>query len=152
MKCHNVKLFVFPSRIPYLLDMIQVAVGIIIRKNSVPTILLCQRSKSVPYPLKWEFPGGKVENGESPEDCLRRELREELGISADIGSLYHQQQYVYPDRRKFDVSYFHVPKFSGTMMNHVFESTSWVPIPELTRYDILEGNVDVVKKLMHERL
>ena len=129
--------------------MILVVAAVIERSDR--RLLICQRRATDTSPLKWEFPGGKVENGESPEDCLRRELHEELGITADIGSLYHQQQYLYPDRRTFDVSYFHVPKFSGTMMNHVFESTSWVPIPELTQYDILEGNADVVKKLMHER-
>ncbi|HUL43893.1 MAG TPA: (deoxy)nucleoside triphosphate pyrophosphohydrolase [Bacteroidota bacterium] len=130
--------------------MIQVAVGIIIRKNSTPDILLCQRRRSAPYPLKWEFPGGKVETGEHPEDCLHRELHEELGITAEIGDLYHQQEYVYPDKRKFDVSYYHVLKYSGTLVNRVFESYAWVPIPRLSQYDILEGNADVVKKLMHE--
>jgi 8-oxo-dGTP diphosphatase len=128
--------------------MIKVAVGIIIDDGKV---LLCQRKKSAPYGLKWEFPGGKVEDGEPVEECLRRELAEELGISAVIGQLYHRQHYLYPDSGTFDVFYYHVESFSGAIQNHVFESFEWVPVQSLTSYDILEGSRDVVNKLMQKR-
>ncbi len=135
--------------------MIKVAVGIIIQKehdaNSKSCrVLLCQRKKSARYGLKWEFPGGKLEDGETPEYCLRRELREELSISAEIGQLFHQQHYVYPDSGKFDVFYYKVDTFTGTIINHVFESFEWVPVAELFQYDILDGNRDVVAKLLKE--
>lgn len=133
--------------------MIKVAVGIIVR-NSTPQqtvqVLLCQRKKSSRYGLKWEFPGGKVEEGESIEDCLRRELREELNILADVGPLFHRQDYVYPDSGTFDVYYHLVPSFSGQLLNRVFESFAWAGISKLHEYDVLEGNKDVVAKLMRE--
>jgi 8-oxo-dGTP diphosphatase len=135
--------------------MIKVAVGIIIQNghsigSNVNRVLLCQRKKSARYGLKWEFPGGKLEAGETPEDCLRRELREELSISAEIGQLFHQQHYVYPDSGMFDVFYYKVNAFTGTIVNHVFESFEWTPIVKLLEYDILDGNRDVVAKLLKE--
>jgi 8-oxo-dGTP diphosphatase len=132
--------------------MVQVVVGIILRENGteVREVLLCQRSTSARYALKWEFPGGKVEEGEKLHDALRRELREELAIEATIGDLYHRQHYVYPDSGTFDVYYYRVPHFSGPLVNRVFESTEWVPLPRLVEFDILEGNADVVRKLINE--
>ena len=129
--------------------MIAVAVGIIEQNGA---ILLCQRSSTMRYPLKWEFPGGKVETGESPEECLRRELSEELGINARVGLLFHRQRHSYPDSGVFDVHYHLISEFSGTLSNRVFAHLAWVPRRELSRYDILDGNREVVAKLliMHE--
>jgi len=133
---------------PYLVTMITVAVGLIIRHQK--EILLCQRKAHLPYPLKWEFPGGKVMDGEHVEDCLHRELAEELGIEAKIGKLYHRGKYVYPDSGTFDVSYFLVPSFRCGMVNNVFAGLRWVSIIELATFDILEGNTEVVQKLLKE--
>jgi len=130
--------------------MIQVAVGIILKKEVSTSVLLCRRKESARYGLKWEFPGGKVETGETTDACLRRELMEELSIAEVTGSLYHQQQYVYPDSGTFEVFYYIVRQFSGPIVNRVFDSFEWVPVAKLHEYDILEGNRDVVKKLMHE--
>lgn len=131
--------------------MITVAVGIIIKEDPSPEsrmVLLCQRKSTGRYPLKWEFPGGKLEPNERPEECLRRELFEELHITGTIGTLYYQQHYTYPDSGAYDVLYYLVPHFSGEMANRVFERFEWVPIARLPEYDILEGNRDVVTKLI----
>ena len=125
--------------------MIAVTVGIIIDNG---TVLLCQRKRGGRYPLKWEFPGGKVEAGESGEECLRRELFEELGIRAEVGEIFHRQHSVYPDSGTFDVFYHLVPSFTGTPVNNVFAAIAWVPIREITRLDILEGNKAIVAKLI----
>ncbi len=130
--------------------MTQVAVGIIIQHESAhdfSRVLLCQRKPTSRYPLKWEFPGGKVEDGESPEDCVRREVFEELGIKAEAGELFHRQHTVYPDTGSFDVYYYLISPFIGTIENNVFETIRWVSISELLSFDILEGNREVVQKL-----
>lgn len=99
------------------------------------------------YPLKWEFPGGKVEPGERPEQTVFRELYEELGIIVDAAFPIHRQEWVYsegtPDPRRdgsYRVFYFLVPEFTGVPVNRVFEAVRWVTPDELAGMDILEGN------------
>lgn len=124
--------------------MTNVAAGIIIRDGAV---LLCRRRADSPYPLKWEFPGGKVNSGETLEECLRRELLEELGTESTIGPLYHQQLHAYPEGGMFNVSFYLVSAVSGTPANRTFDSCRWVRVKDLPVFDILEGNRDVVAKL-----
>ena len=142
-------LFLSSFRIFFI--MIHVAVGIILQPHvTAPSthVLLCQRKRGTRYELKWEFPGGKLEPGESAESCLRRELREELGIDATIGALFHRQPASYADGGSFDVSYYLIEQFDGEIANRVFESTRWLPVADLPSYDILDGNRDVVLQLM----
>jgi ADP-ribose pyrophosphatase len=124
--------------------MIKVAVGIVTIGSQV---LVCQRKKSSRYPLKWEFPGGKFEDGESVEQCLRRELHEELSIDATVGEEFFRQEWLYPDSGSFEVFYHLVLSFSGTIRNNVFEQIRWANVGELTGIDMLEGNKDAVEKL-----
>ena len=126
------------------MNTIIVSAGILIEHGRV---LLTQRKAGTHLAGAWEFPGGKLENNEPLEECLRRELREELGIAAEIGTLFHHQQVVYPDSGSFHVFYYLVKAFSGEIVNKVFARWQWVPLAELEQYDILEGNRDVVRKL-----
>ncbi|HLE34161.1 MAG TPA: (deoxy)nucleoside triphosphate pyrophosphohydrolase [Bacteroidota bacterium] len=129
--------------------MTRVAVGIL-RKNG--KILACQRKKGSRYGLKWEFPGGKLEPGETPLQCLQRELREELSIDVNKVQKMEFQSAFYDDGGMFEVAYCHVSDFSGDPQNNVFESIRWVDAAELRRLDILEGNRSFVDKLdAHER-
>jgi len=130
----------------------EVVVGIITRGNQV---LACQRRSDARYPLKWEFPGGKIEHGESPSDALARELHEELDIRADIGEEFFRQEWIYPDGvtnpRKdgaFRVFYFYIYSFTGTPLNKVFEQIRWVSLPALQALDLLEGNREAVAFLV----
>jgi 8-oxo-dGTP diphosphatase len=122
----------------------EVAVGIMLREGLV---LACQRKINVRYPLKWEFPGGKVEPGERPEETVVRELHEELGVSVESAFRIHVQEWVYaqgtsepPRDASYRVYYFLVPDFSGEPENRVFEEIRWVTPSELSGLDILEGN------------
>jgi 8-oxo-dGTP diphosphatase len=128
--------------------MINVAVGIIRKDGSV---LLCRRKESVKYPLKWEFPGGKIENGETSADCLRRELSEELAISAIIGEEFHRQQTFYPDAGLFDVRYYWIEAFEGVPENRVFSEIRWINTTDLRHYDVLEGNREAIRKIVENR-
>jgi 8-oxo-dGTP diphosphatase len=124
--------------------MTEVAVGVL-RKNN--RILICQRKRGGRYALKWEFPGGKFEIGETKDQCLRRELREELSI--EIHSIEHIETLAahYEDGGIFNVSYCFVSGFDGEPQNNVFEEIRWVTTNELKEFDLLEGNKSFIAKL-----
>ncbi len=125
-------------------QIIGVSVGVIRRGNEV---LLCQRNETARYALQWEFPGGKIELGETPETALVRELLEELDIRADIGQLLHAEESLYPDGGKFFVHFYLVEKFRGEMKNRVFRTFQWVQSEQLLEYPVLEGNVEICRNL-----
>jgi 8-oxo-dGTP diphosphatase len=110
-------------------------------------ILVCQRRRGQAHELKWEFPGGKLETGESPVEALCRELREELGIDAVPAGEITRYEYSYPGRPPILLIFYRVTEFQGEPRNLVFERMEWEPREKLAVYDFLEGDVDFVKKL-----
>ena len=70
--------------------------AVILRRDE--KVLICRRGPGAAAAIMWEFPGGKVEPGESPADCARRECREELGVEVELGTLYEQTTYAYPEK------------------------------------------------------
>ncbi len=126
--------------------MTKVAVGILRRDGR---FLACQRKRGGRYQLKWEFPGGKLEAGESVEDCLARELREELSITIHGIDRIEVQSADYEDGGTFEVSYCNVKSFDGEPVNNVFEQIRWVTLQELRTLDILHGNKSFVDKLKY---
>ena len=123
--------------------MIPVVAGILVRGER---ILICQRHRSDPYGLQWEFPGGKVRAGETSEQALERELEEELGIEAEIGQEVFRLRHRYPDRY-VEVGFFRVTAFRGEPSNRVFEDIAWVPRADLPGYDFLEADRDLVRQI-----
>jgi 8-oxo-dGTP diphosphatase len=117
--------------------MITVAAGILAQDGR---LLICQRKRDGAFPLQWEFPGGKVEPGEDPESCLRRELREELGIEADIGPQIRAFQYTYPDGFRVSLIFFRIDAYAGELVNRAFEQIRWVEPSQLPHYDFLEAD------------
>ena len=110
-------------------------------------LLACRRRADGAHPLKWEFPGGKVEPGERPADALRRELEEELGIMAQIGPEIKRYEYCYPGKQPILLIFFRVTEFTGEPRNRVFEQIQWDTPASLCDYDFLEGDVDFVRTL-----
>lgn len=110
-------------------------------------ILIGQRRKSDTHPMKWEFPGGKVERGESPSAALARELEEELGIQAHIGPELVRYTHDYPRRASIHLIFFGVRDFGGEPRNLAFEQIAWAPTAKLSSYDFLDGDIDFVRRL-----
>src|SRR5437588_9227566 len=107
-------------------------------------ILIGQRRSTDPHPLKWEFPGGKVEPPETPEHALIRELREELAIEASIAAEIARYNYQYPNRSRIELIFYRVLQFDGEPRNQAFEQIAWEAPSELREYDFLDGDVEFV--------
>jgi 8-oxo-dGTP diphosphatase len=122
---------------------ILVTAAIIVEGNR---ILICQRHRADAYGLQWEFPGGKVRDGEGLEDSLRRELAEELTIDAEIGNEVFRLRHRYPDRY-VEVVFFCVPAYRGRVTNRVFESVAWAPRENLPEYNFLEADRELVNRI-----
>lgn len=112
-----------------------------------PSILVCQRTRHQSMPLKWEFPGGKIEPGEQPRDALRRELEEELGIDATIGDEVSRLKYVYPSGGAVELRFYVVNEYRGELENRIFRDMKWAERWELEEFDFLEADMQLVKDL-----
>ncbi len=126
----------------------QCVVAAVIERDSM--ILICQRKAGQKHALKWEFPGGKVEPGETPAAAIRRELEEELGIRAQIGPEIAKYQYAYPGKDPIQLIFYRVTEFEGQLDNRVFERITWESRANLPEYDFLEGDTDFVRALASE--
>jgi 8-oxo-dGTP diphosphatase len=110
-------------------------------------VLICQRNRGSRHALKWEFPGGKVEEGESPPAALQRELKEELEIDARIGDEIHRQSVRYGNGPAIRLLFYRVTEFSGEPVNTEFEQIVWARRDELRDYDFLEGDLEFIRLL-----
>lgn len=120
-----------------------IVAAVIVRDGKV---LLCQRRAEQDFPLKWEFPGGKIETGEETTAALRRELAEELGIEAEIGPEIARFGYKYPTKDVLLI-FFKVDTYEGEPVNKVFAQIRWIPLKMLAIYDLLEADYLVLDRI-----
>jgi len=117
--------------------MIQVVAAIIERAGD---ILVGQRTAEQSHPMKWEFPGGKVEPGESAAEALARELEEELGIRRATGEEVTRYRYQYPGKKEIELIFLRVVSFEGEPVNRIFRELRWHPKTKLGELDFVEGD------------
>ena len=109
-------------------------------------VLVTRRSEQMPHPQKWEFPGGKVKEGEKPELCIRREIREELSIEISVDrklpSVIHTH-----GSDSFELLPFICQHLEGVIELAEHSEFRWVPVEELDQLDWLDADVEVVRIL-----
>ncbi len=126
-----------------------VAAALILREGEV---LIGQRRPDQPMALQWEFPGGKIEAGETAEQALARELHEELGIQATVGAPVTRIRHNYRHGGAVDLQFFAVHAFTGEIVNHIFHQLRWVKLEDLPGYDFLAADRDLVRDLAAGKL
>ena len=122
----------------------QVVAALIVRDGK---LLICQRAQDQPMPLKWEFPGGKVEPGEEEAAALHRELQEELGISATIEEKVTSVQHHYRKGGAVELHFYRVQDYEGEMENRIFEQIRWVDRCDLPQFDFLAADRDLIRQI-----
>jgi len=115
-------------------------------------LLVCQRTRHQTMPLKWEFPGGKIEEKEQPRDALRRELEEELGILATIGDEVRRIQHEYPNGGMVELRFFIVREYQREIENRIFRDIQWADPKDLPKFDFLEADLTLVRDLAAGKL
>jgi 8-oxo-dGTP diphosphatase len=115
-------------------------------------ILVCQRTRHQTMPLKWEFPGGKIEPGEQPRDALHRELDEELGIDATIGDEVARIRHEYKNGAAVELRFFAVREYKGEIENRIFKDMRWASRSELPSFDFLEADLGLVQNLVEGKV
>jgi len=130
-----------------------VAAALILRTfDSRVEVLVCQRKPDQPMALKWEFPGGKIEVGESAEQALKRELNEELGIDAEIGRPLVRLRHTYRNGGAVDLQFFLVRSFTGDLQNRIFNEMRWLGFDKLPDLDFLAADLGLIKDLAEGKI
>jgi len=122
----------------------QVVAALIVRGDE---ILCCQRTEHQALALKWEFPGGKIEAGETPPEALRRELDEELGISAEIGREIARVLHTYQNGNSVNLHFYVVDRYENELQNRIFREVRWVKRSDLPTLDFLDADKELVRQL-----
>ena len=110
-------------------------------------VLATQRSSTMSLPNKWEFPGGKIDPGETPEECLRRELLEELAIEVHVGAFLSKNTHDYPTFR-ITLYPFLCKLVSGEIVLHEHSAFRWLQPRRLSELDWAEADVPILEEYL----
>ncbi len=131
----------------------RVVAALILRGDpSQREVFICQRRPDQPMGLKWEFPGGKIEPGETSEQALARELSEELGIDATIGPRITTVRHNYRNGGAIEIEFFTVNDFRGELDNRIFQQMQWTPLVTLPDFDFLAADLTLIRDLADGKL
>jgi len=122
--------------------LIQVTCALIENKQQV---LCAQRSKEMSLPLKWEFPGGKLENGETLEDCLIREIKEELGIDIKVLERLPSNTHAYSEKKIIELIPFRCSLQTSEIDLKEHSKVEWATISQLKNFDWAEADIPIVQ-------
>lgn len=112
-------------------------------------LLIAKRHSKDPLGGKWEFPGGKIEPGETPQECLVREIKEELGVEVKIGPFYDDNVYSSQDH-DIHLLFYWAGIINGEVIPVVHDDLKWTTIEELANFDFAPADIPIVKRLMKE--
>lgn len=124
--------------------MINVTAALIIMDEKV---LIARRAQGEKHPGGWEFPGGKIEAGESPEECLAREIFEEMQITIQVQKFFAESIYAYPTGEICLAAYF-AQIVSGDIVLRVHDTIEWISIDNILDYNLLPADIPIARKLM----
>ena len=133
-----------PRPLPFLI----VAAGLVSRDDGA--LLIARRPPGGFMPGYWEFPGGKLEEGEIPEACLAREIREELGVDVEVGGIFQVKIHDYPDRRVLLLFYRCAIDPDARPLDHASGGLdhAWAKPSELSSYEMLPADEEVIGLLL----
>ena len=126
---------------------IDVAAAVFIKRDSV---LVARRARGQHLAYKWEFPGGKIEENETPEECLQREIIEELDVTVKVCDYIGESIFNYPDKVIRLIAY-QVELVSGDFSFTVHDKINWVPVHDLLQVDLAEADIPIAA-IIQERL
>ena len=113
------------------------------------TVLLARRNPDDKLAGIWEFPGGKVEANETPQQCLERELQEELGVSSTAGDVFLESVFEY-DHGKFKIIAMYTDLHSKVFTLSSHDKAEWVPTTELLNYKLLPADIPIAEKIIEQ--
>lgn len=117
----------------------------IIEKNN--KILIAKRARGHQLEGMWEFPGGKIEEGETPEQCLRRELVEEFNITTEIGTFYAESLYEY-ETGAIKLLAYKTKWIDGDFKLTVHSDIKWVDVDELGKFEFAPADISIVERIL----
>ena len=127
---------------------LKVVAAVISQKNK---ILIARRKKGKHLELKWEYPGGKLENYEKEDDALKRELKEEFSIEASIGKYLTESFYEY-DSININLKAYLVDSFSGDFKLADHDKIEWIKIEDIKKYDFAPADIPINDYLLENGL